>query len=324
MDNQANPVKSSQSESNRVNSNKNFLIAAIIIAVIAVGAGGFILGKYYNDISKETAEVYESGEDANKITEEETGKCAFIKNTSEKNQCWTDLAKEEKDENYCKKISADFPEVRGDCYTELAILKDDSLICEKIISSSLHKSCLEYFEDDDEKDEMADWKTYKNEEYGFSFKYSENWNVKEDNVRNIVFAGDEINFSIGINNYSDIGAWSGCIINGEEIAIEDIKLYPKIYTYLEKSKFSQNQKECSQSPLGNSHIIYTELCIDENNQFLNLENHCNEYDEYSDNNKDFYYQFLLDCEGNQWKGRENMNRCEQLFEQILSTFKFTE
>ena len=158
-------------EFNKVNSNKNFLIVTIVIAIIAVGAGGFILGKYYSDISKEATEIYESGEDESEIAEKETGKCVSIQNINEKNQCWIDLAKEEKDESHCKKISADFPEIRGDCYTKLAILKDDSLICEKVITASLHKSCLEYFEGNDEKDETADWESYKNEEYGFSFKY---------------------------------------------------------------------------------------------------------------------------------------------------------
>lgn len=159
--------------------NKNFLIITIIAVIIAVGAGGFILGKYYSDISTEATEVYESGEDASKITEKETGKCASIKNVSGKNQCWTDLAKEEKDENHCKKISADFPKARGDCYTELAILKDDSLICEKIDSGSIHKSCLEYFEDNDEKNETADWKSYENKNFDISFKYPSNWKTPE-------------------------------------------------------------------------------------------------------------------------------------------------
>ncbi len=183
-------------QTNSTNPNKNFLIIAIIIGIIAVGAGGFILGKYYNDISKETAKVYESGPDASKIAEKETGKCASIQNISEKNQCWTDLAKEEKDENYCKKISADFPEARGDCYTELAIIKDDSLVCEKIISGSLHKSCLEYFEENDGKDEMADWKIYENEKYGYEIKYPSNWNLAEinkDPFNMTIWEGDGLN-----------------------------------------------------------------------------------------------------------------------------------
>ena len=157
---------------NQTNSNKNFLIIAVAIVIIIVGAAGFILGKYSDNIPAKVAELEE---EKNEVAEKETGKCAFIQNISEKNQCWIDLAKEEKDESHCKKISADFPEIRGDCYTKLAILKDDSLICEKVITASLHKSCLEYFEGNDKKDETkdetADWKSYKNKKYGYSFKY---------------------------------------------------------------------------------------------------------------------------------------------------------
>jgi hypothetical protein len=146
-----------------------FLIIAIIVGVFTIGAIGFASWKYFEDDSNDKNIL--KNEIAKPPIEKETGKCASIKNINVKNQCWANLAKETKDENYCKKISADFPEVRGDCYTELAILKDDSLICEKIISGSLHKSCLEYFEGNNEKDETANWKVYENKKYGYSFKY---------------------------------------------------------------------------------------------------------------------------------------------------------
>jgi hypothetical protein len=166
--------------------NRNFLIIVIAITIIAVGAVGFIFGKYYSDVSKKATEIYESGLDAGEVAEKETEECASIENISEKNQCWTDLAKETKDENHCKKISADFPEARGDCYTELAILKDDSLICEKIDSSSLHKSCLEYFEGNDEKDKMANWEIYDSSSAAeisdemYIIKYPNDWSHKEE------------------------------------------------------------------------------------------------------------------------------------------------
>lgn len=40
------------------------------------------------------------------------------------------------------------------------------------------QKCLRTWEEECKKDETADWKTYRNEEYGFEFKYPANGNVK--------------------------------------------------------------------------------------------------------------------------------------------------
>jgi len=169
---------------NQINPKKNpFFIIVIFIGIFAISAVGFASWKYFGEVSElkrkefepvnlslENEQIKQESETVNEIFQK-IKKCKAIQNIAKKNQCWIDLAKEEKDENYCKKISADFPEIRGDCYTELAILKDDSLICEKVTTASLHESCLEYFEGKDGKDETADWKTYQNTKYGFEIKY---------------------------------------------------------------------------------------------------------------------------------------------------------
>ena len=38
-----------------------------------------------------------------------------------------------------------------------------------------YKTGLEISEDEKEQNEITNWQTYKNEEYGFEFKYPENW-----------------------------------------------------------------------------------------------------------------------------------------------------
>ena len=298
---------------NLINSNKNFLIIAIIAAIIAVGAGGFILGKYYNDILKEAAEVYESGEDTSKITEKETGKCVSIKNVSEKNQCWTDLAKEEKDENYCKKISADFPEAKGDCYAELAILKDDSLICEKIDSGSLHKSCLEYFEGNDEKDETADWETYRNDEYGYSFKYPKGWEL----------AGKNENITLTSPQTLKMIEEQKAMFDGEDYGLftSDITIY---YYSSVKDEYINKTNELGATTL--DELIEENVALMEKIGKIKINNQ--NATEVIEHGEASYYVVFIENNGHLYKimfnNRWSKEELSEIENQILSTFKFTD
>ena len=95
-----------------------------------------------------------------------------------------------KDESYCEKIEVS--EMRANCYVELATQKKDASICWKVETASLASSCWEYFG-------MKDWKTYKNEEYGFEIKYPENYVVGKTTAKNnqfITFSVDNLQIVI--------------------------------------------------------------------------------------------------------------------------------
>ena len=44
------------------------------------------------------------------------------------------------------------------------------------------------------KVDTSDWLTYRNEEYGFEFKYKENWNIEENNIITVVQENKDLGF----------------------------------------------------------------------------------------------------------------------------------
>ena len=112
---------------------KTLLIAFIFVGVgtIIVG-GGLLIGE--QSIQIKPATLIESFKD-----------CDKFKGT-EKKDCYLNLAKENKDESFCEKIST--IEFRSMCYTDLAILKNDPELCGKA-TASLASSCREYFTKDE-------------------------------------------------------------------------------------------------------------------------------------------------------------------------------
>lgn len=113
------------------------IVKTLLAVIIFAGMGMIIIGGGYliweRDIQiKPATEV---------VPVESFKDCSRLKNT-ERNDCYLNLAKENKDESFCEKIS--IIEFRSLCYTDLAILKNDPELCGKA-TASLASSCLEYF-----------------------------------------------------------------------------------------------------------------------------------------------------------------------------------
>ena len=110
------------------------LLAVIIFTGVGtiIFGGGWLIGS--KSVQVEPVIPIESSKD-----------CSGLKGT-ERKDCYFDLARENKDESFCEKIST--VEFRSMCYTDLAILKNDPKLCGKA-TASLASSCREYFTKDE-------------------------------------------------------------------------------------------------------------------------------------------------------------------------------
>jgi hypothetical protein len=143
----------------------------LVVLILAAIVGGGILS-YLRYFEREIVSISQFPEikKPEKITERN---CKDIQDLGKKIKCYTDLAKNTKDENYCGKIEIpEFPEAKANCYHELAIIKEDPSICWEVETASLASSCWEHFG-------MKDWKIYKNEVIGIEFKYSKEWELEK-------------------------------------------------------------------------------------------------------------------------------------------------
>lgn len=192
-------------------------------------------------------------------------------------------------------------------------------------------------------DETTEWKTYRNEERGFEIKYPEDMNIyiadswySTDNFTKETLQ-NETEFRMGIGMYADDwGPWETCRVEGKKVVIEGITFYPKILYVLPSSKEYTGKRyndKCQEWPLGNNYDIEVNMCFDEDLKYLGSDcpicwkdsnvprsSLCPEWktEGYWGN----YYQFSIRCKEEQWKGKEGIDKCNLLFNQILSTFKF--
>ena len=154
-------------------------------------------------------------------------------------------------------------------------------------------------------DETANWKIYRNEEYGFEIKYPE--------VEGISF------FKITVDAEREFLFGTLVCMEGEESTVlGTIKLSPHIEvdaSLFEELGRKPTEEECYK--WANRYIISGRFCTDKN--LTKYQAYCEEGAETPDYHR---YDVFLVCEGEGFKGKEGRIRCNQIFNQMLSTFRF--
>ena len=99
-------------------------------------------------------------------------------NYNRRDKCFINLAVIKKEPKLCEKIGYDFQ--KDACYAAMAVHTNNELFCRYIENSQWYKNnCYREFRKEFDWDnftipELTEWKTYRNEEYGFEFKYLPN------------------------------------------------------------------------------------------------------------------------------------------------------
>jgi hypothetical protein len=205
--------------------------------------------------------------------------CEKIDNLSYRYNCNMELAEIKKDESICATKFDQF--AANDCYHQLAKIKKDSSLCNRITNENHRQECY----NDVYNDVMENWKTYRNDEYGFEIKYPSEWKTVSE------FSGrlgpGQTEFIEGINPQSFIFAPNSKDLTKNEA---DVIFYVAPEGYF----------NCSG---------YTNLSNDNVNDFLK-QNIAKDEIEFCKSN--IYFRF------------STTTLQKEIFDQMLSTFNFLE
>ncbi|MCK4591991.1 hypothetical protein KAT63_00955 [Candidatus Parcubacteria bacterium] len=172
------------------------LLAVIIFAgmgTIIIG-GGYIIGEYYKNTENEVvitpANYNQETKNYYNLLEKN---CKNSENRYQKNQCYTITIQKisetdpEKAVKLCE-IDALLILSKNDCYAMIAerisstcfteVYNKALMICDKIERDKLRKSCKEnckLHHEQEKENNISNWQTYQNEEYGFEVRYPEDW-----------------------------------------------------------------------------------------------------------------------------------------------------
>jgi hypothetical protein len=156
-------------------------------------------------------------------------------------------------------------------------------------------------------DETANWKTYKNEQYGFEIKYPETNGISFFKI--IVDSEREFLFGTIV-----------CMEGEEATVLGKIRLSPHIEvaaSSFEELGRQPTEEECD--TLTTRYVVSGRFCTNKN--LTQYQDYCEEGSETSDYHR---YDVFLACDGESFGGKTGRVKCNQFFNQILSTFKFIE
>ena len=151
---------------------------------------------------------------------------------------------------------------------------------------------------DETKDEIADWQTYRNEEYGFEVKYPENWSVVIRGNYQVHFLDIE---NLGFDTYSEPGEGNIFITMDKLQDNQDLpsQYYSKSTIIIDGNSAVRYEGIKGGHDQLNPSIIYTSIYLIKNDKKIKF----NFSNRVSDKNDDKYIT---------------------IFNQILSSFKFIE
>jgi hypothetical protein len=175
----------------------------------------------------------------------------------------------------------------------------------------------------------TNWKIYKSD--NFEIKYPEDWDVwptsgpgypprgynlilrKEKGIGEISEEGLDI--SVNVFHREEI-PFNSCVFKGKEITVTGIKVTPLINIFPEDKE--KKEEICKQRSWKKAvYFIHLPMCFDKE---LNYQGESCKIITSSIDYLDYY--FLFSCQGEKYQGIKGLEKCEQLFDQIVSTFRF--
>lgn len=192
--------------------------------------------------------------------------------------------------------------------------------------------------------DTSNWKTYKNLKQRFEIKLPPvgewDYDIRIDEIDErtglAFFDGflktqeekSYLRFLIRINLFSEITPFFPpdpfCQAK-REITLWNYKILQKVFSSYSPQIKTEKLEECDSTLdrfLLDEHSIETRVCLNKDLKAYDAEFGRNgEYFFYCTEEDPLYY-FSLYCKGEIWAGKEGSDRCNKLFNQILSTFKF--